>query len=109
MSAAEITALRQLLGLPVSELAWILDNDERAVRRRESGKNPVITEGVAAEMWELVEEHNQLVADYAAQEVVLLPVDGDDYRPRGWFIAAAGRALALNPDLEIQWEENSGT
>ncbi len=104
MSAAEITALRQLLGLPVSELAWILDNDERAVRRRESGKTP-INEGVAAEMWELVEEHNQLVADYAARKVVLLPTDGDDYRPRGWFVAAAGRALALNPDLAIQWEE----
>lgn len=103
MTGAEISAYRHLLGLSAPELAGLLDNAETSIRKREAGSKP-IPPGVVREIRSLVGEHTALVQQMLdADGVVAIPAKGGGGRPRGWYVAAAARALALEPDLMIEW------
>lgn len=101
MDAAEITAYRHLVGLTASQLAERLDNHERAIRQREAGTRG-IPDGVADEVLAMAFEHGELAQAMADAGTVEIPYAADD---RGWLVAAAARALALNPALVVRWSD----
>ena len=105
MTGAELAALRHLLGLTLDGLADALGVNPRTTRAWESGRDPIPAR-IAGEMGALVDEHTALA--------VLMVADGRPVgivrdktaprpRPRGWYVAAAARAMADEPDLEVDW------
>lgn len=104
MTAAEFAAWRHLLGLTLDELAEALAVNPRTTRAWESGRDPIparITDELAA----MDVEHRALADQMVAAETPVA-IHRDKHvgpRPRGWYVAAAARALAVDPDLEVDW------
>ena len=104
MTGAEFAARRHLLGLTLDELASILGVNPRTVRAWEAERDP-IPPRVPDELGALIVEHTALTQEVAAAgsvQIVRAKRDGQD-RPRGWYVAAAARATAANPDLRVEW------
>lgn len=105
MSAAEVAALRTALGLSQDHLARMLGVNVRTVRAWESGRH-AMSESAAVAVRELVAVHTALVAEMLdADAVVSITRDAgeDALPPRGWYLAAAGRAMLTEPDLMVGW------
>ncbi|MGV9181798.1 helix-turn-helix domain-containing protein [Arcanobacterium canis] len=105
MSALEFAATRHNLGLSFDDLATILGVGMRSVQYWESGHSR-IPQGVVEELDRLDRENLRLAISMAEDErIIALSRDKSAYpdRPRGFYIAALGRALAINPDLMAEW------
>lgn len=111
MTAAEFACWRHLLGLTLDEIADVLTNrhgeplNGRTPRAWESGRFPIPTH-INAAIAALVAEHDQLVRRYLdTEEIIGIVRDktAETPRPRGWYVAAAARALHEDPDLMIDW------
>ena len=105
LSPAEASALRTLMGLSQDHLAAMLGVHRRTVRSWESGRDRTSPSSSAA-VRALVSRHDELVAQCLdATEVIGITrdVDVDTIPPRGWYLAAAGRAMGADPDLMIEW------
>ena len=106
MTGAEFAAHRHLIGLTLDELASILGVNPRTVRAWEAERDP-IPPRVPDELDALIAEHAALAQEVAAAgsvQIVRAKHDGQD-RPRGWHVAAAARATAINPGLRVEWIE----
>ncbi|MGJ9505425.1 helix-turn-helix domain-containing protein [Actinotignum schaalii] len=104
MQGPVFTAYRTLLGLQRTELAEILGVGERSVRAWETGRSP-IPEGVAAKIEELVSVQGGLAGKMASHAGrVVMPRSGGRGFPRGFYMAALGRALEQNPGIDAAWE-----
>lgn len=106
MTGAEFAARRYLLGLTLDELASILGVNPRTVRAWEAERDP-IPPRVPDELDALIVEHTALTQEVAAAgsvQIVRAKRDDQD-RPRGWHVAAAARATAINPGLRVEWIE----
>lgn len=104
-SPAEVAALRHALGLSGDQMAAMLGVNPRTVRSWESGRDGLSATARAA-VWALARRHDALVSDILAAEVpveVRREQSAGDVPPRGWFLAAAGRALLEDPDVSIDW------
>ena len=105
MTAGEFAAWRHLLGLTLNELAEALAVNPRTTRAWESGRDPIparVTDELAA----LDVEHRALagqMVDAKAPVAIARDKAAAQPRPRGWYVAAAARALAVEPDLEVDW------
>ena len=105
LSAAEVAALRTAMGLSSDQLAAMLGVNPRTVRSWESGRDRLSASSSGA-VRTLLARHNALVEDYLATDATIhIPraMDSDAVPPRGWFLAAAGRAMADEPDLMVEW------
>ena len=107
MSPAQFAGYRSLLGLTHDEMGARLVNrfgrpvNPATIRDWETGREQ-IGQSIAAQVWQLVSEHDALVQEMlAAEEPIRLPRRGDG---GGWQIAAYGRALAIDPNLHAVWE-----
>lgn len=78
----------------------------RTVRAWEAGRD-LIPERISVELAALIDEHTALVERMLdSEEVVGIVRDketADVPRPRGWYVAAAARALLVEPDLMVDW------
>lgn len=103
MSGAELAALRAVMGHSLDSLAAALGVNPRTVRSWESGRDR-ISERAEALIWAEMARHDEAVARMLDAEMPIAlsrgPV-GD--RPRGWWAAAAGRAMLADPDIEVEW------
>lgn len=105
LTGAELAARRHLIGVTIDELATILHVNPRTVRAWESGRDNIparITDELAA----LIDEHTDVVNELLNSErIIRIDRDktADTPRPRGWYIAAAARAIAEQPDLMVDW------
>ena len=105
MSPAEVAAVRTLMGLSQDQLAAALGRNKRVVRAWEMG-NYVISQESFNRLWALKREHDCLVREMLDADVAVVPrTPADDGRPRGWHLAAAGRAIAVDPDLMVEWDD----
>ena len=106
MSAAEVAALRTLMGLSLDQLAEAIGRNRRVVRYWEAGRYAPNAESVEA-LWALKARHDDLVAEMLdADAMVIVPRrHPDGAMPRGWYLAAAGRAIAEEPDLMVEWDD----
>ena len=114
MSAAEVAALRTLMGLSLDQLAEAIGRNRRVVRYWEAGRYAPNAESVEA-LWALKARHDDLVAEMLdADAMVIVPrrhdapparQNPDGVMPRGWYLAAAGRAIAEEPDLMVEWDD----
>ena len=112
MTGAEMAVRRHLIGLTPDELADVLDVNPRTVRSWESGRD-LIPARILDEMVALVRELDGVVALMVASDCPVgivrdrgtdaRPRGWTDARPRGWYVAAAARALSVEPDLEVMW------
>lgn len=105
MSGAEFAAHRHLLGLTLDEAADALGVRHHTARAWESERDP-IPYRVREELRALIAEHSRLADAMAADgRPIGIRRDKDDAspRPRGWYVAAAARALIAEPDLEVEW------
>lgn len=103
MSPAEVAAVRTLMGLSMDSLAAALDRNPRVVRAWETGAYRIGQESIDR-LWALKRDHDRLVADMLASDgVVVIPLHPEGDLPRGWYMAAAGRAIAAEPDLMVEW------
>lgn len=107
MSPAQFAGYRSLLGLTHDEMGARLVNrfgrsvNPATIRDWETGREQ-IGQSIAAQVWQLVSEHDALVQEMlAAEDPIRLPRRGDG---GGWQIAAYGRALAIDPNLHAVWE-----
>ena len=107
MSAAEVAALRTLMGLSLDQLAEAIGRNRRVVRYWEAGRYAPNAESVEA-LWALKARHDDLVAEMLdADAMVIVPRrHPDGAMPRGWYLAAAGRAIAEEPDLMVEWDDD---
>ena len=105
MTGAEFAAYRHLIGLTLDELAAALGVNPRTVRSWETERD-LIPERIPAELAALAAEHGRL-ADQMAGDGRPIGITRDkaapSARPRGWYVAAAARALVIEPDLEVEW------
>ena len=106
LTGAEFAARRHLIGLTLDELAAALGVNPRTTRAWESGRDRVPAR-IGGELSALIAEHTALVDRLLdAGAPVVIPwnraarVAG---RPRGWFVAAVARAVAVEPDVEADW------
>ena len=102
---AEVAALRTAMGLSMDGLAQMLGVNPRTVRSWESGRDRMSASAAEA-LSDLVRRHQSLVAEMVAAEVpVGVLREGDpDAPPRGWFLAAAGRAMVEAEDgIDVEW------
>lgn len=105
MTAAELAAWRHLLGLTLDELADQIGVNPRTTRSWETGRDPIpprITDEIAT----LRARHDNLVSAYLdTDEVIGIVRDkaADTPMPRGWYVAAAARAMQSDPDLMVEW------
>lgn len=106
MAGAELATHRHRLGFTPEDLAEVLDVNPRTIRAWEAGRDPIpyrVPEEIAA----LIDEHDGVVVEMTREPVrrIHIPrhVDPSDSRPRGWYIAAAARAMDDNPHLEVVW------
>lgn len=105
MSAAEFACWRHLLGLTLDELAETMGVNPRTVRAWEAGRD-LIPERIRDELDALKARHDDLVTRYLdADEVIGIVRDkaADTPMPRGWYVAAAARAMQSDPDLMVEW------
>ena len=104
MSPAEVAALRTLMGLSQTQLAEALDRNPRVTRAWETGEYRIGAESIDR-LLDLRRLHDQLVSAMVdADAVVVIPNQpGEGDMPRGWYLAAAGRAIAMEPDLMVEW------
>ena len=106
MSPAEVASLRTLMGLSQDQLADLLGRNRRVVRAWESGEYRIGPESVAR-LEVLRAEHDELVARMIGSEsIIVIPRRPHDSYPRGWYLAAAGRAIAEEPDLMVEWDDD---
>ena len=103
LSAAEVAALRHLLGLSQAQLGGMLEVNPRTVRRWERGRSQPSPTAVEA-LWKLCDRHDALVRFYRRQDLVRVR-QAEGWPPRGWFLAAAGRALAATPEIRVEWDD----
>ena len=83
LSSAEFAARRHLVGFTLDQLAAVLRVIPRTV---------------------LIGEHTGVVQEMLDADVpVHIARDGAGSRPRGWYVAAAARAIAVEPDLIVEW------
>lgn len=105
MTGAEFAAYRHLIGLTLDELAAALGVNPRTVRSWETERD-LIPERIPAELAALAAEHGRL-AEQMAGDGRPIGITRDkgaaSERPRGWYVAAAARALVIKPDLEVEW------
>ena len=105
MSPAEVAALRHMLGLSLDAFARVLGVNPRTVRAWENGRDDM-SETSSQAVWALARRHDELVREYANAEAVIV-IDRDmpttANPPRGWYLAAAGRAMLMAPDLMVEW------
>ena len=105
MTAAEFAARRQLIGLSGAELAAAWGVNPRTVRAWELGRD-LIPLGAASQMEALIAEHTALAHEMVDSDVVVyLPRGGSGLRPRSWYVAAAARAVAIEPDMMLEWRD----
>ena len=105
MTGAELAAWRHLLGLTLDELAGTLAVNVRTTRSWESGRDPIPLR-IRAEVAGLVVEHGELAAsmvDDGRPVAITRDKAAPSPRPRGWYVAAAARALAVEPGLMVEW------
>ena len=105
MSPAEVAALRHMMGLSMDALARLLGVNPRTVRSWESGRD-VLSESSAQAVWALTRRHDELARQYLAAGVpigIARDMGADSSPPRGWYLAAAGRALMAEPGLTVGW------
>lgn len=105
LSAAEVAALRIAMGLSQVQFGAMLGVNPRTVRSWESGRDHT-SPGSTAAIWSLVARHEALVAQYRDSEDVVGVVrdrSATEIPPRGWYLAAAGRAMVTDPDLMVDW------
>ena len=106
LTGAELAARRHLIGVTLDELATILHVNPRTVRAWESGRDNIPAR-ITDEMGALIDEHTDLVNELLNSfwRIVRIGRDktADTPRPRGWYIAAAARAIAEQPDLMVDW------
>lgn len=104
MSPAEVSALRHMMGLSMDAFARLLGVNPRTVRSWESGRD-MLSESSTAAVWALARRHDELVREYLEAGVPIgIERDmGDASPPRGWYLAAAGRAMLAEPDLMVGW------
>lgn len=103
MTGAEYAAWRHLLGLTGDELAAMLGVRPRTARAWETDRDP-IPYGVPAQLAQIKAEHDALAQRYASTDEVIGIVRDKTVAtacPRGWYVAAAARAL--HPDMDIEW------
>lgn len=106
-TAAEIAAIRTAIGLSLDQFADALGVNPRTCRSWESGRDAVSSTAAGA-ITTLADEHTALVAAILDSETpVVITRDRATYtdkpRPRAWYLAAAGRALLADPDVEVDW------
>lgn len=104
LTAAEFAVWRHLLGFTLDELAAALAVNPRTVRSWESGRDPIPAR-IGEELAALDVEHRELATRMASdgRPVAIHRDKAQGVRPRGWYVAAAARALAVEPDLEVDW------
>ena len=105
LSGADFAARRHLVGLTLEEVADALGVNPRTARAWEAGRD-LIPERIGDELAALIDEHTALVERMVDSEEVVGIVrdkDVDTPRPRGWYVAAAARALPIEPDLMLDW------
>ena len=105
LSGADFAARRHLIGLTLEEVADVLGVNPRTARAWEAGRD-LIPERICGELAALIDEHTVLVEQMLdSKEVVGIVRDKDvaTPRPRGWHVAAAARALPIEPDLMLDW------
>lgn len=105
LSPAEVSAHRHAMGLSLDQMAAMLGVNPRTVRSWESGRDRLSASSAAA-LLDLVGRHVELVGRMVSAGVpVVVPreVPVDAVPPRGWFLAAAGAALRVEPDLMVDW------
>ena len=106
LTGAELAARRHLIGVTLDELATILHVNPRTVRAWESGRDNIPAR-ITDEMAALIDEHTDLVNELLNSFWRIVRIDRDKTaatpRPRGWYIAAAARAIAEQPDLMVDW------
>lgn len=105
MSPAEVSALRHMMGLSMDAFARLLGVNPRTVRSWESGRD-MLSESSTAAMWALARRHDDLVRRYldAGVEIgIERDMGADASPPRGWYLAAAGRAMVAEPGLMVGW------
>ena len=105
MTPAEVAALRTAMGLSQDQLADMLSVNVRTVRSWESGRQAV-SDGSGAALLGLVERHEQLVDQMltdGSPVAIARDTPPDATTPRGWHLAAAGRAMLAQPDLTVEW------
>ena len=103
-SGAQLATVRHSLGLSLKELAHELDINERTVRAWEENSAP-INEGPMTAIRELIEDHDTLTDHIISQGGAWIPRKPVEHS-RGWFVAAAKKALEENPGLEVEWLED---
>lgn len=104
MSPAEVASLRTLTGLSQDHLAILLGRNRRVVRAWESGEYRIGPESVER-LKALLDEHDRLVARMVdSEDTVVIPRRPHDMYPRGWYLAAAGRAMSYEPDLMVEYD-----
>ena len=104
-SPAEVAALRHALGLSGDQMAAMLGVNPRTVRSWESGRDR-LSESARVAVWDLARRHDALVDQMLAADVPIAirrEQSTGDLPPRGWFLAAAGRALLADPEVSIEW------
>lgn len=105
MSAAEFAAARHLMGHTYESLAAALGVNPRTVRSWESGRDQISASAEAAIRAE-VARHTDLTRQMGAAGTTVVipkrPLSG----PRGWFVAAAARAIEAEPDMIIEWDDD---
>lgn len=105
LSAAEFAARRHLIGLTLDQLADVLHVNRRTVRSWEQGRMP-IPERITDELNNLITQHDQLLERILDSDIpVYLPRRAGDAQgmPGGWYVAAAARAVAIQPLTELEW------
>ena len=105
MAPAEVAALRTAMGLSQDQLADMLSVNVRTVRSWESGRQAV-SDGSGAALLGLVERQQQLVDQMLSDGspiAIARDTPPDATPPRGWHLAAAGRAMLTKPDLMVEW------
>nr|DAF00020.1 MAG TPA: Helix-turn-helix protein [Caudoviricetes sp.] len=81
----------------------MLDVNPRTVRAWEQGRNQPSPSAVEA-LWGLCDQHDALVRFYRRQDLVRLR-RAEGWPPRGWSLAAAGRALSVTPEIRVEWDD----
>ena len=105
LTGAELAARRHLIGVTLDELATILHVNPRTGRAWESGRDSIPAR-ITDEMAALIDEHTELVQQMLNSERIIRIARDKTVatpRPRGWYIAAAARAIADQPDLMVDW------
>jgi len=104
----EVAIRRHRLGLTLEELADAIGVNPRTVRAWESGRDPVPVR-IRAELDVLAGEHDQTLADMIehAEDHQVVGIFRDKGapvpHPRGWYVAAAARAMDSHPDMVVAW------